>query len=66
MDVYIPFREHGILPHAGGWLDQDYWLTEALLDLDYRVAWCMQNSQKRANLPKARDIFAERRKRFQS
>ncbi|NIN36636.1 MAG: hypothetical protein GTO60_16695 [Gammaproteobacteria bacterium] len=66
MDCFIAFHDHRILPHAGGWLDQDYHLTEALLDLEYRVAWHKRNNKRTDfnQLPKFEEQAAAVRKAY--
>jgi hypothetical protein len=43
---YPAWKKYGTLPHAGGVLDQPPAIMRALYDLDYIVAWYMQNEEK--------------------
>lgn len=61
LDTYWHFRQHHILPRAGGLLDQDPYIIEAFRLLDMEVEWNKQNEPKRGNLPNFTDMMAQRR-----
>jgi hypothetical protein len=54
-EFYLPWRQWRILPSAGGWGDQDGKETDALLDMDRRVAWYKQRLQAPDMVPPLED-----------
>lgn len=49
LEVWDVWREHGTLPNAGGWLDQDEQWRKDLLQMDrlYAEAWLEQRPPSR-------------------
>jgi len=42
----LPYYEHGVLPEAGGSLDQDPDIMDALNFMSLMVGWYIQNERK--------------------
>jgi len=64
-DNYMPYRDKDILPCTGGWSDQGDSEIAALLEMDHRVAWYMENEQK-PNLPSYDEVWGARRRALEA
>lgn len=59
LDIHPAWRVKGLLPQAGGVLDQDPAVMQALYLLDYMIAWTIQNEQREDNLPDFDQLFKD-------